>query len=59
MRETKPNKGQGYLHEVYEECEPHTADSIWQTCMCASCQDMREVRKYPRGTSFRHSDEKY
>lgn len=59
MSETKPNKGQGYLHEVYEEIEVHTADSVWQTCMCASCQDLREIRHHARGTTYRNKDEHY
>lgn len=54
-----PKKGIGYLHKEYEEIGVHEAESVWQTCMCGSCQDMREVRKYVRGTSYRAKDEKY
>jgi hypothetical protein len=54
-----PDKGKGYLHAAYEVVEPHTAESVWQDCMCASCQDVREVKKLPRGTTFRNKDEKY
>ncbi len=50
-----------YIHprEFYKEVEEHTADSVWQTCMCRSCQDHRELRGYAKGTAFRNKDEKY
>jgi len=54
-----PDRGIGYLHKWYDEIGQHEAESIWQTCMCRSCQDLREIRKLPRGTSFRRSDERY
>lgn len=52
-------KGLGYLHEEYREVEGHAAESVWQECMCRSCQDVREVKKLPRGTNFRNKDERY
>jgi len=56
---TDEDKGLGYLHREYKEVEKHTDESVWQECMCRSCQDLREIRGYIRGTSFRHKDEKY
>lgn len=53
------NRKLGYIHAKYEEVAEHTAESVWQECMCRSCQDMRELRGYTRGTAFRHKDEKY
>jgi len=54
-----PNKRLGYLHKSYEEVAVHTAGSVWQTCMCRSCQDVRELRHHAKGTSFRNKDERY
>lgn len=46
-------------HRTYEVVEEHWAESVWQTCMCRSCQDHRELRGYAKGTAFRNKDEKY
>jgi hypothetical protein len=54
-----PDKGLGYLHKEYKEIGVHEAASVWQTCMCRSCQDVRELRHYEKGTGYRHKDEKY
>ncbi len=50
-----------YIHpwDSYKGVEEHTAESVWQTCMCRSCQDCRESRGHEKGTAFRHKDEKY
>jgi hypothetical protein len=53
------NKGIGYLRERYEELREHIAESVWQTCMCGSCQDHRELRHHEKGTSFRNPGERY
>lgn len=53
------DRGIGNLHKAYEVIEVHTAESVWQTCMCRSCQDRREILKYERGTAFRNKDERY
>ena len=44
--------------------EEHTADSRWQFCMCASCQDIRRRIEEAPGkpidfATYRHKDEKY
>jgi hypothetical protein len=54
-----PDKGLGYLHRSYEVIEVHTAESVWQRCLCRSCQDIREVKKLPKDTPYRNKDEKY
>ena len=49
----------------YAKLESHGADSRWQFCNCASCQDYRfTIESSPPGTKFdfdkfRHKDEKY
>jgi hypothetical protein len=54
-----PDGGIGYLHKAYEKVEVHSAGSHWQECLCRSCQDVREIKGYPWGTSFRLKDERY
>ncbi len=51
--------GIGYMHKRYEDVEMHEAESVWQMCMCRSCQDHRELRELPQGTGFRNRDERY
>lgn len=48
-----------YTHKKYEVVEEHKAESVWQTCMCRSCQDHRELRGHAKGTAFRNKDERY
>lgn len=56
---TTPDRGLGYLHKWYETAGEHVAESVWQECMCRSCQDHRELRNHVWGTSFRNRDERY
>lgn len=49
----------------YEPLEVHTAESKWQFCRCASCQDKRQLilsapsEKPIDFATYRRKDEKY
>ena len=57
--------GQFEIQESFPNpLEPHTADSVWQTCNCKSCQSKRALILKAPGkpldfAKYRRSDERY